>query len=287
MIDAVRWSPVLLPWFVGAAGVFGLLIGSFLNVVVWRVPRGESLLPDSRCPSCDAPIRPWQNVPVASWIALRGRCAACGARISARYPLVELGTAVAFVLAAWWIASAFGAPGPDTAQAVAWWLILVAHLWFAAASISLALIDLEHRRLPDAIVLPSLAVVAALLALAAILLGDWGRLVSALAAAAALFALYLLIALVYPRGIGGGDVKLAPLIGAVLGFSGWAAVAVGAFAGFLLGAVFGIALMALRRATLKTGIPFGPFMLSGAWIGLVCGDAVMAAYLRLFGLGPG
>jgi leader peptidase (prepilin peptidase)/N-methyltransferase len=276
----------MLPWFIAVCGLFGLLIGSFLNVVVWRVPRGESLLPGSRCPNCDAAIRPWQNVPVLSWLALRGRCANCRARISARYPLVELGAGVAFALVAWWYGAAFEASftqGP-LAQ-TSWWLTLVAYLWFAAISIALTLIDLDHRRLPDAIVLPSLAVVAILLALAAIFVGDWGRLVATIAAAAVLFTLYVIIALVHPKGIGGGDVKLAPLIGATLGFLGWGAVAVGAFAGFLLGAIYGLGLIALRRATRKTGIPFGPFMLVGAWIGIVWGEAIMASYLGLFGLG--
>ena len=279
-------ASALLAWFIAASGVFGLLIGSFLNVVVWRVPRGESLLPGSHCPACEAPIRAWQNVPVLSWLALRGRCARCRARISIRYPLVELATAVAFALVAWWFATAFGSPlALDALGQAAWWLRLAGYLWFAAASIALTLIDLEHQRLPDAIVLPSLGVVTALLVIAAALTGDWGQLIATVAAAAALFALYFVIALVYPRGIGGGDVKLAPLIGAVLGAIGWGAVAVGAFAGFLVGAVYGLILIALRRATRKTGIPFGPFMLLGAWIGIVWGDALMAAYLRLAGIG--
>lgn len=290
----------LLPWFIALAGVFGLLIGSFLNVVIWRVPRGESLLPDSHCPHCDAPIRPWQNVPVVSWLLLRGRCANCRARISVRYPLVELGTGAGFALVAWWWAVASGwaaaalggaaepigsaAHGRGAAAAVAGWLVLVAYLWFAASGIALALIDLELKRLPDAIVLPSLAVVVVLLATAAILVGEWPRLIATLGGAAALFAGYFVIALVYPRGMGGGDVKLAPVIGAVLGFVGWGAVAVGAFAGFLIGAVAGLLLIALRRATRKSGLPFGPSMLLGAWIGIVCGERIMAGYLGLVGL---
>lgn len=276
--------PALLPWFLAGCGALGLLIGSFLNVVVWRVPRGESLMPSSRCPECGAAIRAWQNVPVISWLALRGRCASCRARISARYPLVELGTGIAFALVAWWFVSAFGWPAGQQLAPLAWWPALGAYLWFAGASIALALIDLDHQRLPDAIVLPSVGVVALLLSAAATLAGEWERLMGTLGAAAALFALYFIIALVYPRGIGGGDVKLAPLIGATLGFVGWGAVAVGAFAGFLLGAVFGLALIAARRATRKTGIPFGPFMLAGAWLGAVWGEPVMARYLEWVGL---
>lgn len=287
----------LLPWFVGAIGVFGLLIGSFLNVVIWRVPRGESLLPASHCPHCDAPIRPWQNVPVVSWLALRGRCASCRAPIRVRYPLVELGTGVAFAGVAWWWVDAgarllgggaratrdpvLTSMGLDTA---AWWLGLAGFLWLAAVSIALALIDLELQRLPDAIVLPSIGVVAALLGLAAAFAGDWARMGSTLGGAAALFGFYLLVALVYPRGIGGGDVKLAPVLGAALGFVSWGALMVGAFAGFLLGALSGLVLIGLGRATRRTALPFGPFMLLGAWTGIVWGDAILAAYLRLVGL---
>lgn len=276
-------------WVPAAAGVFGLLIGSFLNVVIWRVPRGESLLPDSHCPSCDAPIRPFHNVPVISWLLLRGRCASCNTRISARYPLVEITTGVAFVLVAGWVfsvigaATLFGAAG--ALAAIAAWLVLAAYLWLAAISIALTLIDLEHKRLPDAIVLPSIAVVAGLLAAAAAIGGNWPQLLSTLAGAAILFAAYFLIVLVYPRGLGGGDVKLAPVLGAALGFVGWDALAVGAFAGFVLGAVYGLTLIVLRRGGRKTEIPFGPFMLAGAWLGLCVGPAIMHAYLSLWALG--
>ncbi len=169
-------------------------------------------------------------------------------------------------------------------QATAWWLGLAAYLWLTAASMALALIDLELKRLPDAIVLPSIGVVAGLLSLSALLVGDWAALVGTVGGGAAMFAFYLLIALVYPRGIGGGDVKLAPVLGAGLGFVSWGALAVGAFTGFLIGAFAGLALMAVRRATMKTGLPFGPSMIVGAWIGLVWGDPIMVDYLRLFGL---
>lgn len=279
MIPVSTW-----PWLIGGAAVFGLLIGSFLNVVVWRVPRGESVMPGSRCPHCRAPIRVWQNIPVLSWLLLRAKCANCRGSISSRYPIVELVTAAAFGLVMWWcLASA-----PESALAapaqVAWWLGVVAYLWFAAASIALTVIDLEHQRLPDAIVLPSLVAVAVLLSLAATVVADWARLVSTLGGAAVLFALYLVIALVYPKGIGGGDVKLAPVVGLVLGGVGWSAVAVGAFAGFLFAALFGLALMIAGRGTRKSNIAFGPWMLLGAWIGAVFGPQVMAGYLGLVGL---
>lgn len=281
-------SQILLPWIITGIGVLGLLIGSFLNVVIWRVPRGESLLPSSHCPNCDAPILPWQNVPVISWLLLRGRCAKCRASISVRYPLVELGTALAFALVAWWWASGAGwfeiVMSGRIPDAIAGWLVLAAYLWFAAVSIALALIDFELKRLPDAIVLPSLVVVTVLLSAASLLTGDWSQLLATLGGAAALFVFYFVIVLVYPQGMGGGDVKLAPVIGAALGFVGWGAVVVGAFAGFLIGALAGLLLIALRRATRKSGLPFGPSMLVGGWIGIVWGEPLMGVYLGFVGM---
>ena len=271
-----------------ALGGFGILIGSFLNAVIWRVPRGESLLPASRCPHCGARIRPWHNVPLLSWIALRGRCADCRSPISARYPLVELATGAAFAAVTWWWLTVSAPGGPldvRPAVAAAWWLALAAYLWLAAASLALALIDLEHRRLPVAIVLPTGVAVLGLFSGAALLTQDWPRLVSTLSGSAILFALYLVIALIAPRGIGGGDVKLAPVLGAPLGFLGWGALAVGGFAGFLLGALAGLVLIAAGRATRRTALPFGPFMLMGAWFGLVAGPWLMAAYLSLWAVG--
>lgn len=271
-----------------AAGILGLLIGSFLNVVIWRVPRGQSLLPSSRCPGCGEAIRPRHNVPVFSWLALRGKCANCKQPISARYPLIEIATAAVFALVTWWYVASFGVDRlmgvAGTAMTLSAWCALAAYLWFAAAGIALAAIDLELKRLPDAIALPSLAVVGTLLLGSAALVGDWSRLFTVLGGAAAMFAFYFLIVLVYPAGMGAGDVKLAPLIGAVTGYIGWSAVAVGAFAGFLIGAVIGVGLMLVHRADGKYAIPFGPWMLAGAWLGIVTGPEAMAAYLRLVGL---
>jgi leader peptidase (prepilin peptidase)/N-methyltransferase len=284
MSDLAALAAGLTWWFIGATALLGLLIGSFLNVVVWRVPRGQSLLVDSSCPSCGTAITPWQNIPVLSWILLRGKCAQCGVRISARYPLVEIATAFGFGLVAWWYLAAFGWPPVEAAASISWWLSLSAHLWFAGITLALTLIDIDHQRLPNAIVMPSLVIVVTLLGAAALLNADWLRLVTTLGGAAALFVCYVLIALVYPKGIGGGDVKLAPIIGAMLGFAGWGAVIVGAFAGFVFGAVCGLALVALRRATLKSGVPFGPFMLAGAWLGIVIGTELLDSYLVAVGL---
>ncbi len=255
---------------VAVAAVLGLLIGSFLNVVVWRVPRGQSIVrPPSACPACGHAIRPWDNVPVMSWLVLRGRCRDCGAPISVRYPAVEAGTGLAFALVTAWAGLV-----PE----------LPALLYLTAVGIALALIDLELHRLPDAIVLPSIGVGLVLLALASALSGDWGSLVRAVAGGAILFALYFVIMLVSPRGMGFGDVKLAALLGLYLGSFGWGALVVGGFAAFVLGGIYGTGLILLRRGGRKTGVPFGPWMLLGAAVGIVVGPSIWSAYLSAMGL---
>jgi leader peptidase (prepilin peptidase)/N-methyltransferase len=248
--------------------VLGLAVGSFLNVVIHRVPRGESLLrPGSHCPHCGAAVRPWQNVPVLSWLLLSGRCAGCQARISARYPLVELATAALFVA----VTARFG-PAPE----------LPAYLYLAAVSLALAAIDLDVRRLPNSIVLPSYAVGAALLLGAAGVSGDWHAATRGLLAMALLFALYLAIAYGYRGGMGLGDVKLAGVIGLYLGWLGWSSVLVGAFAGFLLGGLVGVVLLATRRAARRSALPFGPFMLTGALFAVFLTDPVASWYIATF-----
>lgn len=250
--------------------VVGLAVGSFLNVVIWRVPRHESVIsPPSHCPGCDTPIAPRDNVPVLSWLVLRGRCRHCGERISLRYPVVELLTAVLFGLIAWHV-------GPD-------WE-LPAFLYLAAIAVALALIDLDVHRLPNSIVLPSYVVVAALLVLPAAVDGRWDDYLRALLGGLVLFGVYFVLAFIYPAGMGFGDVKLAGVLGAYLGWLGWGVLAVGGFLGFLLGGVMGGALMAVRRAGRKSKIPFGPFMLAGAVIAVFAGDGIAGLYLDVVGL---
>ena len=298
------------------AGLFGLVIGSFLNVVAYRVPAGISLLRESRCPGCDAPIRWWQNVPVVSWLALRGRCANCRAPISAQYPLVEAFTGVVFAGVTWWaLRLAVLAQGPtggalvqgpvagDSVMRVvadpAFWVVLVAFLYLAAVSIVLAIIDLETKRLPNAIVLPSIAVGVVLLAIAAAVGastgsatggtgsatgGGWMAFLRAVAGAAILYAFYAIVRFISPRGMGGGDVKLAALMGLFLGWCGWARLAVGALAAFVFGGLYGAALILLRRAKRRTAIPFGPWMIAGAWAGIAVGEPVGRWYVGMLGL---
>jgi leader peptidase (prepilin peptidase)/N-methyltransferase len=248
-------------------GLFGLVIGSFINVVVHRLPRGESLVsPGSRCPRCGNPIRARHNVPILGWLLLRGRCADCGAPISPRYPLVEAGTTVAF------LAVAARLMALDQRAAVP------AYLWFTGVGIALALIDLDTRKLPNAIVLPSYPVLAVLLAGACLVTGEWWPLARAGLGGAALFAFFFLIAFAKPAAMGFGDVKLAGLIGGVLAYLSWWTLVIGAFLGFALGAVVGVALIAFGRAGRKTAVPFGPFMIAGALLALFVAGSLAGLY---------
>ncbi len=243
------------------AGVLGLVIGSFLNVVIWRLPRGESLVsPTSHCPGCDEPIKPWHNVPVISWLALRGRCAHCREPISPRYPLVEVLTGA---LAAGCVV-AYGADRDV-------WLPLLLVL----ALVPIAFIDLDHRIIPNVITGP--AAIAAIAVAAAI---DSGSLVERLIAGAAAGGFFLVAALAYPAGMGMGDVKLAGVLGLYLGRAVAPAVALA----LLFGVVVGGMIMARVgvQAGRKTAVPFGPFLASGGVIALFAGDAIVDGYLDHF-----
>lgn len=256
-----------------AMAVLGLVVGSFLNVVIYRVPRGESLLrPGSRCPSCGTPITPSHNIPVVSWVVLRGRCNACGRPIAVWYPLVELATSLLFV------AVTLRLPNLDLLSA------LPAYLYFAAIGVALTVIDLQVRRLPNAIVLPSYPVLAVLLAASAAVEGDWWAFLRALLGGAVLFAFFFALAFFYPAGMGFGDVKLAGIVGGVLAYLSWSALVIGAFVGFLIGAVAGLTLMAIKRAGRKTAIPFGPSMITGALVAIFAAAQIAQFYVdTLFG----
>ncbi|TFC87997.1 prepilin peptidase [Cryobacterium sinapicolor] len=263
------------------AGIFGALIGSFLNVVIFRVPAGRSIIaPPSACGSCGAGIRPWDNVPVLSWVLLRGRCRDCAASISARYPLVELGTALFFVV----VAIHFLSAPSDVPGAGAAVFTVLAYLYLAAVSVTLALIDFDTHTLPNRIVLPTYLVGFALLGGAAVAGGDPSALIRGILGLAILWAIYLGLALIYPGGMGFGDVKLAGVLGLFLGCLGWGELIVGGFAAFLLGGIFGLGLLLTKRASRKSGIPFGPWMLGGAWVGIFFGDQLWQGYLSLLGV---
>lgn len=250
-----------------AAGTLGLLIGSFLNVVVHRVPEGRSVAEGrSSCPACGAVIRPRDNVPVLSWVLLGGRCRDCRAPISVRYPLVELSCAVLFAALALRL-------GVDP--------VLPALLALGAAGIALALIDLDVGRLPFVITIPMLAVVAALLVVDGLADG-WSPAGTAVLSMAVWLGIYGGLWFgTAGRGMGLGDVVLAPSLGLALGWLGWGPSLVGLLAGFCAGALVGLALLAVGRAKRRTALPFGPFMLTGAAVGVFVGSAAWGGYLGL------
>jgi leader peptidase (prepilin peptidase)/N-methyltransferase len=254
----------------GFVTLLGLAIGSFLNVVIWRVPRGESVVsPPSACPGCGAEIRNADNVPVLGWLRLQGRCRDCREPISRRYPLVEASTGLLFLL----LALVLG---------VEW--SLPAYLYLGAVGLALALIDIDVKRLPDVLTLPSYAVMAVLLALPGLAGEGWDDYLRALLGGALMFAVYFLLCFAYPAGMGFGDVKLSGVLGMATAYIGWGAWSVGLFLGFLLGGAFGVALIALGRGGRKTKVPFGPFMLAGALVGVLVGQHLGQAYLDQFGV---
>ncbi len=241
---------------IAVAAAAGALIGSFLNVVAHRLPRGQSLLhPPSHCPGCGAPVKPYDNVPVLSWLALRGRCRSCGTRVSARYPLIELLTAACFALVV-----AFNRLDQD----------LLLELPFVAALIALAAIDFDHKLLPNKIVYP-----LAVWGLVATVLVERGDLVEHLIAGAAAFLFLFVTVLAYPRGMGMGDVKLAGAMGLFLGLSIIPALLIA----FLSGSVIGLAILAREGvAARKKAIPFGVFLALGGIVALLAGPDLIDLY---------
>jgi leader peptidase (prepilin peptidase)/N-methyltransferase len=249
-------------------GLFGLIIGSFLNVVIWRVPRGESVVhPSSQCPGCGQPIRPRDNIPVLSWLLLRGKCRDCGVPISVRYPLVELSSAGLFT----GFAIHFGIHA-----------VLPAYLYLAAVGLALTMIDLDVQRLPDPLTLPSYPVALILLGIAAVVDDEPHAFITALLGMVALFGFYAAVWFAYPSGMGLGDVKLAGVLGLYLGWLGWGSLIVGAFAAFAVGAFVSIGIVVFAEGGRKTRIPFGPFMLVGVLIGIFAGHPLAHAYTSGF-----
>ena len=258
------------------AAVVGALVGSFLNVVIFRVPRKLSVItPASACPNCNSPILGRDNIPVFSWLLLKGKCRACRREISIRYPLVEMATATLFVLVLWRF--------PPTSLKETFDLISL--LYLAAISIALALIDWDTHTLPNRIVLPSYVVGVVLMSASGILAGDLQPLARAVIGAAVMWSLYFLMALTYNGAMGFGDVKTAGSLGLFLGYLGWKILIVGAFSAFFLGGIFALGLLISRKANSKSGIPFGPWMLVGAWVGIFLGGGIAHRYLLLFGIG--
>lgn len=260
------------------AGILGLAVGSFLNVVIYRVPRRQSVVaPPSACPQCSARIKGYDNIPVISWLLLKGKCRVCEGAISVRYLIVEICTALFFGLVTWKFE-------PPKGEAIS---LLIAFLYLAAITIALALIDLETHTLPNAIILPSYAVGAVLLSMNGFLSGDYRSIFRAIVGAAVMWLLYLAMALMYPDGMGFGDVKFAGVLGLFLGYLGWDVLVIGAFGAFVLGGLFSLSLILLRKSSLKSGIPFGPWMVAGAWLGVFFGASIVQSYLSIFSLSTG
>ena len=244
------------------AGGLGLLLGSFLNVVAYRLPRNESLVaPASRCPGCEAPIKPWDNVPVLSWLLLRGRCRSCGTAIAWRYPLVELATGLLLALVVVVV-------GTDPEEL---WLGLA----FALLLVPVAVIDIDFRIIPN-----TLMIAGAVTAVALLVAFDPDALPEHLIAAFAAGGFLLVAALAYPAGMGMGDVKLAFVMGLFLGQE----VGVAMLVALVAGSALGIGVIAVKgsKAGRKTAIPFGPFLALGGIVGLLAGEPVVDWYLDTF-----
>ncbi len=285
MFSFLADQPALLILF---CTVFGLLVGSFLNVVIHRVPRMMErtwrreaqevlelpieetspynlVVPRSRCPHCDHAIRWHENIPVVSWLLLKGRCSACGQGISARYPLVELLSALIAAVCAW----QFGYGG---------WLVFV--LFASFTLLALAAIDLDTTLLPDAMTFPLLwaGLLAALLGISPVALPD--AVVGAMAGYLSLWSLYWVFKLVTGKeGMGYGDFKLLAALGAWLG---WQYLPLVILLSSVVGLVFAIGMMARGGLKKGQGIPFGPYLAIAGWIALLWGDTIVGAYLGLF-----
>jgi leader peptidase (prepilin peptidase)/N-methyltransferase len=245
--------------------LFGSIVGSFLNVCIYRMPRNLSIIiPSSRCPSCDTPINPWDNIPIISYIFLGGRCRFCKARISFRYPLVEFLNALFYIAVLWRFG--FG------------WHTFV-YFIFCSALIVITFIDLDFQIIPDWITLSGIPIG---LLTGSFLLPDPFMRHSLLGYKASIIGflagggLFYAVAVFSRGGMGGGDIKMMAMVGAVLG---WKAVLITTFLGSLIGSIFGIFLMVLKGKGRKTKIPFGPFLALGSLITLFYGQELLSLYL--------
>lgn len=287
VMDSLGSQPLL---YLGFALLLGLIVGSFLNVLVHRLPimlqrqwqtearevlelpsedtsaRYNLFLPPSQCPQCEHRIRPWENIPVLSYVLLRGRCSSCRTAISARYPLVELGCAVMTVFVAWHL----GASVSSLALMLLSWGLL-----------AMSLIDIEHRLLPDVLVLPMLWLGLAVNAFELFVpLEDavWG----AIAGYLSLWSVFWLFKIVTGKeGMGYGDFKLLALIGA---WGGWQILPLTLILSSVLGAVIGLIMLRAKGLAASTPIPFGPYLAIAGWIALLWGGQITASYLKFSGM---
>jgi len=256
----------------GAVFLFGAVVGSFLNVCIYRIPRDLSIIiPSSRCPSCNNPIQPWDNIPILSYILLKGRCRACNARIPFKYPLVEFLNAVLYVIVLWRFDSDFS------------WFLLI-YFIFLSSLIVITFIDIEHQIIPDSITLPG--VILALIFGSTILPDPFSR-GDLLGFKSSIFGVLLGGGLFYAIGVlgtailkkdamGGGDIKMMAMVG---GFLGWKGVILTTFLGSLIGSIIGVFLIMIKGKEKGSKIPFGPYLSFGATVSLLLGQEFLAWYL--------
>jgi leader peptidase (prepilin peptidase)/N-methyltransferase len=249
------------------AAVFGLSIGSFVGVVADRVPRKESIVrPPSHCTNCGAPLRSIDNLPVVSYLILRGLCRACGVHIPPRDLYVELTTALLFAAVAWRLPTFWSVP---------------AYCLLAAGLVALSAIDIEHKLLPRSVIYVTAAIFSVLLVAASWPSHRFHHLLLALIGAAACFGVFAVIWFVQPKAMGFGDVRLAGLCGGALGWLGLGAVAVGMFAGFLFAALPALVLLVRGKANRKTALAFGPYLALGTMVAVCFGPTIAHGWVNL------
>lgn len=249
------------------AGVVGLAVGSFVAVVADRLPREESIVsPPSHCIACSVPIRSFDNIPVVSYLVLRGRCRNCGVRIPPRDALIEVVTGALFVLLAWRLPSVWALP---------------AYAVLAAFFVAMSAIDLEHMRIPTSLVYATALLGAPLLVIASAGSHRWPSLLSALVCGAVALAVFFSLWFAVPKGIGFGDVRLAALCGAYLGWIGYREALVGFVLSFVLAGVPAALLLAMRKVQRQTKIPFGPFLAGGTILAVAFGAPIVGVWVKI------
>lgn len=265
----------------GAFFVFGIIVGSFVNVLVHRIPTGLSVVtPRSFCPKCSRSINWFDNIPIISFIVLRGKCRHCDSRISYQYPLVELGMGLLFLLTATLLLG----ERPQDIQPVAQTLTIASVVIFLTLTSALALIDFETLRLPLLLILWTAGLILAIFLTASLLSQSFGRLASAVLGSMVYFLFLFLIHILKPDGMGRGDANLAAVLGLQLGWFGLEYLLVGVFLGFAVGTFWGVGLMVLKRANRKSKMPLGPSLILGSWLSLFFGGEIWSAYLSLSGI---
>jgi leader peptidase (prepilin peptidase)/N-methyltransferase len=259
MVGKVYYSVVVF--------IIGLMIGSFDNVAIYRIPEGKSLWsPRSFCPSCGTTIAWYDNIPILSYFLLRRRCRNCGESISIQYPLVELASGLLFF-------AVFAKEG------FAWSAYLLPYLLMVTVLIIVAVIDLQKQIIPNKVMYPAIVVALASMGIVALVRGDYKIITDSLIGAVVIAAPWAIAAMIFPKGFGMGDAKLAAFTGAILG---WKSELIGFFIGIALGAIAGAVLMVAGKKGRKSRIPFGPFLAAGALIALFWGPAIWDAYTGLF-----